>query len=189
MAVNWTIFEQAIRPYFKSGIIPSNTDDAANYIANIYDTAVRVGSTAFGNFTLSTNKSILVSSLKTAFKIMHSAGNIPISKSAYTVMATGFVGYWTGATMSPLPPHPPTVLPAVPSACFVVYPGDIASLSVNLENALTNFSLVKTASMTTTLFSLALKMHLLTVTGFYLGLFPYAITLAPFPPIPWVGIF
>lgn len=189
MAVNWVLFESAIRPYFNSGLIPSNTDDAANYIANIYDTAVRMGSTAFGNFTLNTNKPALVTNLKIAFKLMHGAGGTPVESSAYTVMATGFITYWLGATMSPLPPHPPTILPAVPNACQVLYPGDVASLSKSLQNALTNLKLIKTAGLSTTLLSLALKIHLMSISGIYLGLVPVVVGVAPFPPVPWTGIF
>lgn len=189
MSVNWTIFENAVVPYFKSGLIAKNTDDAARYISDIYDISVKTAATSYGNLTLTTNKAALFLNLKAAFSLMFSAGSLNVSSSAYTLMATGFISYWLGGIMAPLPPHLPAILPAFPNACQVVFPGDVATLSKMLTTALSDFSFIKTPKMSATLLMLALKTHLLSITGLYFGLMPVGLSILPGPPTPWVGIF
>lgn len=189
MAVNWGLFTSAITPYFASGLIASNTADSARYIADIYDISVKTASTPFGNFAGATNKPILFTNLKTAFDLMFGAGQLDVSGSAYTVMAIGFIGYWTGATMMPFPPIPPNILPAIPNACQVVFPGSPNMLSTMLKFALSSVPLIKTPPMSAALLSMALQIHLTTISGLYFGLIPSVTGVIPAPPIPWTGIF
>jgi len=183
MAINWKLIETQLDIIFTKKR-PSNERDAAKSIADAYEIGMLSATTMLQNSLLTYNKAILQSNLESAFLLARAT-----SKLNMKLVASGFVGFWAGSQFSPLPPHPPTILPMpIPTPCVVVFPGDINSLEVALKASLMAFS-GKTTNITIQSMILALRTHTTTINGVYNGLVPSPTGPIPSPPIPWVGIF
>ena len=183
MSINWKLIETQLDITFNHAK-PSNETDAAISIANAYEAGILSATTLFQNTIISYNKPLLISSLSSAFVLARTTSKLNIK-----LIVNGFVGFWIGAMLSPLPMHPPTVSPSpILPPCIVTYPGDPTLLETALKTAFITFS-GKTSNLTIQSIILALKSHVATISGVYNGMIVSPTGLIPSPPIPWVGIF
>ena len=182
MAINWNLFKKQLNLVFTT-MKPNSEDEAASKIADAYELSVLGATTVFQNSLISYNKPILKNNLSTAFIIAKSTNNLDLN-----LVASGFIGFWTAAQLSPIPPHPPTILPSpVLPPCIVTYPGDSVSLSKLLGVAFLTFP-NKSTDLCINGIIMALTVHLTLISGVYNGMIPSPAGPVPSPPIPWVGI-
>lgn len=178
MPVNWTQFEQRLTDYFESKSA-KNEDDAAKFIVDMYDAAIRGGAKdiMFQNIVLQVNKQVFLNAVKSAFKL----AKISIAKKnsdrvIRTLFNSGLIGYWTGATLGLTTPPPGTV--GIVSN-IVTFPGLPPNVSV--ENTDDPKKLAKELST-------KFRVHLLSIKGITTALVP-APPGAPIPtPFPFGGI-
>lgn len=162
---------------------------AAERISTAYFKAVSTGQTVFGNKVLFFDKTRFQKALEIGFTLQFLNGVVPMGQLPYYIISFGLISSWATATISPLPPVPPTVTPApfTPSN-IIVFPGSIFPLGTFLKYAFTDFNEIKTPKITAKFLRIAFQLHTSTIAGTYIGLMPSPTGLIPAPPIPWVGI-
>lgn len=183
MPINWKLIESQLDITFNH-MKPNSELDSAIAIANAYEAGMLSATTILQNTLITYNKPLLISNLNSAFLLARTTSKLNIK-----LIASGFIGFWSSAMLSPLPMHPPTIAPSpLLPPCIVTYPGDIALLETALKTAFITFS-GKTSNLAIQSIILALKSHVSTISGVYNGMVVSPTGMIPSPPIPWVGIF
>lgn len=184
MPSNWSLFKSMMRFYIPS-FTAVDRRDAAKKMANAYNASVMgQASTIYGNTLLSGSVSLLEKCLFVGMEMNFRRKNPDDGdRRPFRIMASGFSLYWVGASLTPVPPHPPTIAPI--GGVIVSFPGEVESLSRGLELSFTSFDLEKGLNALV----LALEIHLKTVSGLYSGAIPTPTGPIPSAPLPWIGIF
>ena len=115
-------------------IVESNKDTGktAKKIADEYEKAIKGMKTPNGHGPLSYNKSALEKAFKGAFDMLDADKTGALKSAAGAMMGAGFVGFWAGAMMKPMPPSPgqsagianPVVSPGAPIPVSIPGPTD-----------------------------------------------------------------
>jgi len=178
--------KSALKKYFSDvGIENEGTDNAkvtktaaktAKKIADEYEKAIKGMKTPNGHGPLSYNKAGLQKAFEGAFKMMESDTTGASKSAAGAMMGTGFVMFWTGAMMKPMPPSPgqsagianPVVMPGAPIPVVMGGPNDDPG---TLGNAIVS----------------AAEKHSKTIAGIHNGLSVPTPATPPLP-VPWATI-
>lgn len=181
--MNADLFKSLLKPYWESQSI-NDLDDAADKIATAYHLA-NIGDTSpfFGakliNGDKDTLKNFLSLGLKVNFNLKIKSGDVT---PGFTLMALGFCLYWMSSTFSPVPPMPPMVAPTV--GVSIIFPGLPIGLDKALKEAFDNTDLEQTLNA----LSIALKLHLMSISGLYSGTTIIAGVPSPLV-LPWTSLF
>lgn len=132
MPIGWTTFKNNVGTYFRS-MVAQNEQDAANFVAIQYTTAVLSGGDSiYGNSVIvnPSMKQTLATAIGNAFLQGATTINEGIVPSIFgSIISQGLIGYWSGAQLSPLIPPPGSTLVV---SNVVSFPGSIIpSLSVS----------------------------------------------------------
>jgi len=174
MALNWEILKKTYIDYFKAQSKNENhtIEATVEFIEAQYLVFIRGGVEIFQNgpIAISTGlKNTLKMAMKTSEKMR--TGNPSILN---TNGALGVMQIWAGATMSPLIPPPPAVIPI---NNMVTNPGSVSPM--NITNSDKKYSLAEELIR-------VLQMHASTISGINMGMTsPPANTVIPGI---WVGI-
>ena len=186
--IDWKIFEDELINYFNSVDGSRTMADSAKRISILFQQAVMRGETMFGQKVLSINVKPFELAMFSAFSMQY-ASSVLLGILPYQIMAYGLMASMLTVEIAGTPPIPPSILPLPPKPGFVLIPGNEKLLAPILKFAFADFVQIKTTEMAAKLLALALRLHLSTISGMWLGLMPTPAGLVPAPPIPWVGIF
>ena len=182
MAANWATFQTKVVLFLK-GKQSGGFEQTANFFANEYDIVVKTSALLFGNQVTSTTKPPLFVSFLKAFNTMYQM-KTETSPQPYIQLASEIIlNYWKNIQFSPVPPHPPAIVPA--PGVLTNYHGDPNTLGNELYTAFNSKEEILVASN----LMLAFSNHMKTINGVYLGLISTPTGLVLSPPIPWVGVF
>lgn len=183
MPINWDVFKNNLLSYFESNKNSQNTSDIANQvaskIADEYEAAVLQGGDAvYGNVLVTYNKSALSLAIEQAFRQGFGAQSIEAIKFIYgNNLATGLIGFWSGAQLGFIIPPPPSITVISNPVLSPGTPGATLSWNTQTENreefldALVDY----------------FKQHLQTLSGITTSLVPQP-TGPPLPfTYPWTG--
>lgn len=186
--INWRQFEDNIIEFYDSVDSSRTMFSSAQRIATIFQQSMMEAETMFGQKVLSINVKPFEISLFSAFAMQY-ASPILLGILPYQIIAYGLLTSLLTIQISGYPMIPPTISPLPPKPNIVLFPGQPQYLALMLKFAMADFVQIKTTKMSAKLLTLALRLHLTTVSGIYLGMLPSINGLIPAPPIPWVGIF
>lgn len=186
MPANWQLFETSIKNYFVAKQA-NDFRESSTRIANAYHSAVMSGaSTAIGNLCFGGNVSSLRFALEKAFWMnYHMPPNAGERErdAPLLVIAGGLIAYWYGARFNPFPPHPPCVAPSY--GIQVLYAGNPFAIAPMLKAALST----GTEETSVKLLIATFRVHMMQISGLYIGVMPSPLGPVPAPPIPWFGVF
>ncbi|MBC8146873.1 MAG: hypothetical protein H8E98_02675 [Bacteroidetes bacterium] len=182
MAADWGTFQTSVVQFLKSKS-SKDFDQTSHFFANQYDTVIKTSALLVGNIAKPPSNGPVYAAFLTAFNLMYNSPT-DLGVAPYNVLASQIIStYWTSMQFDPLPPHPPTVVPA--PGVSVLYYGDSSSLGIELYNAFNS----KEETLVASNLVLAFSNHMKLVSGLYTGLIPTPTGPVPSPPIPWVGVF
>lgn len=173
--INWTIFKQTTKSYFKS-MVAQNEQEAANFITDQYEIAVLTGGDLLcGNVVTTYNKPVLSSAIGNAFIQGATLVNEGLAPSIFgTTISQGVIGFWTGAQLALLIPPPGstavvTNLVTVPGVAIPILRVSATESEDEFINNLVDFFIT----------------HLQSLQGNTIAIVPGT---PPVPiPFPWVG--
>jgi len=178
MAIQWTQFENEVLQYMDARIAKSE-DEFCQFLITAYDKVIKTQAVDvnYGNRVLTTNVPILVNSTKGAFNIAKTDRNgSQAARVIESMIGSGLIAYWTGATLAPIIP-PPSSISVVSNS--VTTPGQ--PLQVKVINTSDSKLFVKSLSA-------GFRKHLMTVQGITVALVPQP-SGPPIPvPFPFSGI-
>lgn len=186
--VNWNSFEQNLKNYFAI-LSGKNIDNVSKRIRMEYQLALISATNTAGQNLLHIDLKFFEEALKIAFK-MQFYSKVDLKIAPYVLIANSIILSWYSAKLSPLPPIVPTVAPNfIPKSSLITYTGSSSILSLHLKAAMNEMTFIKTPELTAKFFTMAIRLHLKTISGLYNGLVPSPTGLIPSLPIPWVGFF
>lgn len=154
--INWSIFENSISSYLNSKSAKGE-EDLANYIADKYDTIVRMGTNQYNQGIVKSNKNILASSILMGLKSAKQGKNLnEVSKR----FSSGILLYWGTVIMNSAIPPPGAISVISNNITFFGIP-----IRFNIYNTLDSKILAKSIT-------LAFKAHIKTVQGVCTALVP-----------------
>ena len=180
--MNADLFKSLLKPYWESNSV-NDFDDAAEKIATAYHLS-NIGNTQtfFGAKLINGDKDTLQKFLSIGmtvnFILKNKSNDIT---PGFRLMSLGFCLYWASAVFSPVPPLPPIIVSTF--GVKIIFPGIPVGLDKGLKEAFDNTTIDSTLDS----LCIALKLHLLTISGIYGG--TVFVGTVPTPMIlPWTSL-
>jgi len=188
MPANWSTFVNTVAPFLDSAV-PKTERDTARVISNSYKASTSMVSISniIGSIPILTPPTILMeNAILDVFNKTKQSGRKSIPPY-YIKWANELSSYWLQTKWNPLPPPIGYVGPI--TGVNTQFGGIVTTLSVNLFNAFNNPpSPVPLGNIICAKLVTAFQIHLLTITGLYIGTIPSPNGPIPGPPFPWIGI-
>jgi hypothetical protein len=172
MPIPWEQFENQITSYLK-GHQAKSEKDLAEFLANKYDTYIKMGKEQYGNGILSADKALLENYIYIA--LLDARRGKPLDDVSKKI-AIGVVLYWTTVKMQILVP-PPGAVSVVTNV--VAFPG--TPIKFPIKNT-------KDPSVLAKNLIFCFKIHATTITGINTALVPVPGGGTVPTPFPWTGI-
>ncbi len=177
--MNKSIFKAILRPCLET----NQTKDGnqfAEILSKAYQMAtVNFAGTIYGSRLVAADAGFLEASIANCVNSNLSDTTGQVMRSAYKLMAVGFIGYWASAKFTPIPTMPPIATPV--NGTKVLFPGSPSPLGDELWLC---FSLGYTDNFLDALSAVLIKFQM-TLMGSCNGI-PAGATTAV--DLPWTGI-
>lgn len=170
IAIDWQSFTNNISSYFSSRK-SENEKDAAEYIAKLYDSTVKLGTEQYGNRILSSNYKILKNYIYIALSEAKKTGN---NRNLAKTILTGVISYWSTISIQAVIPPPSSIKPVINN---VIFPGNIIDFNVYNSKDSKNIS---------DILSSVFRVHSKTVSGIITSLVSTPNGMIPVP-YQWVS--